>query len=158
MARPIILELEHGFHSKIISVSFDGVCVTDNFPQIGRDIGAAPVLKKLITTGHRIILNTIRSDQAHPLYKELGIVPEKGMHLTAALKWFRDNDIELWAVNENPLQCGWTYSLQVGADLYINCKALGTPMSGVMGTKQHVDWNAVDIWLDRNGWYWNSLW
>lgn len=31
----------------IIAVDFDGTCVTHEFPKVGKDIGAAPILKNL---------------------------------------------------------------------------------------------------------------
>jgi predicted mannosyl-3-phosphoglycerate phosphatase (HAD superfamily) len=45
----------------IIAVDFDGTCVTHEYPRIGRDIGAAPVLKRLTDAGHKLILWTMRS-------------------------------------------------------------------------------------------------
>lgn len=42
----------------IIAVDFDGTCVIHEFPKVGKDIGAVPVLKKLIEKGHKIILYT----------------------------------------------------------------------------------------------------
>lgn len=47
----------------IIAVDFDGTCVTYEFPKVGKDIGAVPVLKELVEKGHKIILYTMRS---HP--------------------------------------------------------------------------------------------
>ena len=47
----------------VIAVDFDGTCVTHEFPKVGKDIGAVPVLKKLVEKGHKIILYTMRS---HP--------------------------------------------------------------------------------------------
>lgn len=47
----------------IIAVDFDGTCVAHEFPKVGKDIGAAPILKKLVEKGHKIILYTMRS---HP--------------------------------------------------------------------------------------------
>ena len=44
-----------------ICIDFDGTCVKHEFPEIGEDIGAAPVLKELIANGHRLILFTMRS-------------------------------------------------------------------------------------------------
>ena len=68
-----------------IAVDFDGTCVTHAFPLVGADIGAAPVLKKLIQHGHKIILNTMRSDgQKYPSI------------LYDALKWFENNGIVLY--------------------------------------------------------------
>lgn len=45
----------------VIAVDFDGTCVTHEFPKIGKDIGAIPVLRKLVEKGHQIILYTMRS-------------------------------------------------------------------------------------------------
>ena len=36
----------------IIAIDFDGTCVTHDFPGIGKDIGAIPILKKLIKNGN----------------------------------------------------------------------------------------------------------
>ena len=38
----------------IIAVDFDGTCVAHEFPKVGKDIGAAPILKKLVEKGHRL--------------------------------------------------------------------------------------------------------
>ena len=46
----------------IISVDFDGTCVSHEFPNIGKDIGAVPVLKALVENGHQLVLFTMRSD------------------------------------------------------------------------------------------------
>ena len=35
-----------------IAIDFDGTCVTHEYPGVGREIGAAPVLKKLTENGH----------------------------------------------------------------------------------------------------------
>jgi hypothetical protein len=61
----------------IICIDFDGTCVTHEYPEIGKDIGAVPVLKKLIENDHGLILYTMRSDD-----KMYGDV------LTQAIKWF----------------------------------------------------------------------
>lgn len=45
----------------IIAVDFDGTCVTHEY--VGKEIGAAEVLKELTDKGHKIILFTMRS---HP--------------------------------------------------------------------------------------------
>ena len=44
-----------------ICIDFDGTCVSHEFPEVGYDIGAAPVLKELVSNGHRLILFTMRS-------------------------------------------------------------------------------------------------
>ena len=49
-----------------IVIDFDGTVVTHDFPKVGNDIGAVPVLKELIANGHRLILFTMRSDIVNP--------------------------------------------------------------------------------------------
>jgi len=46
----------------IIAVDFDGTCVAYDFPNIGQDIGAVPVLEELVAAGHKLILWTVRGD------------------------------------------------------------------------------------------------
>ena len=38
-----------------IAVDFDGTCVTHDYPEVGKDIGAAPVLRALRERGHHIM-------------------------------------------------------------------------------------------------------
>ena len=93
----------------IIAVDFDGTCVEHEYPHIGLDVeGAVETLKELQSRGHRIILYTMRS----------------GSKLDAAVRWFKERKIELWAVNENPEQREWTESVKVYADYYIDDAAL----------------------------------
>ena len=44
----------------IINIDFDATCVTHDYPNVGKDIGAIPVLKLLVTEGHKLILFTMR--------------------------------------------------------------------------------------------------
>ncbi len=112
-----------------IAVDFDGTCVTHEYPNIGKDIGAVPVLKKLTDSGHKIILNTMRS----------------GKELAAAIKWFIDNDIPLFGANENPTQKSWTTSPKVHAHIYIDDAALGCPLKNdpSISDRPYVDWEKV---------------
>lgn len=119
----------------VIAIDFDGTCVTHEFPKIGRDIGAAFVLKKLIEKGHNLILYTMRSGKA----------------LDEALKWFSNNDIELYAVNENPEQKTWTASKKVFAHMYIDDSALGCPLMRLNEDERpFVDWIEVALKLYEN--------
>lgn len=97
---------------KYIAVDFDGTCVTHEYPKIGKDIGAVPVLKDLVVSGHKLLLNTMRS----------------GLELIQAERWFIDNEIPLYGVNYNPTQSSWTKSPKVYANLYIDDAALGCPL------------------------------
>ena len=118
-----------------IAVDFDGTCVTHEYPKVGKDIGAVPVLKKLTDSGHKLILNTMRS----------------GKELADAIKWFIDNDIPLFGANENPTQKSWTTSPKVHANIYIDDAALGCPlkMDNAISNKPFVDWVMVEEILDK---------
>jgi hypothetical protein len=112
-----------------LAVDFDGTCVTHEYPHVGKDIGAAPILKELIRHGHKIILNTMRC----------------GPELQAAVKWFDDNDISLYGVNEDPGQKNWTQSPKVFANIYIDDAALGCPLvyDSEMCDRPFVNWDQV---------------
>lgn len=70
---------------KIIGIDFDGTCVTDLYPYVGDNIGAASVLRKLADK-NLLILYTVRD----------------GKYLQDAVDWFRYNHIDLYSVNYNP--------------------------------------------------------
>ena len=112
----------------VIALDFDGTVVTHEYPYIGEDIGAVPVLKELVAAGHQLILFTMRS----------------GKLLDDALAWFERNGIELYAVNENPEQVSWTSSAKVYANMYIDDCALGCPIRFEDGVRRpFVDWKKV---------------
>ena len=46
-----------------INIDFDGTVVTHDFPNVGKDIGAVPILRKLVNQGHQLILFTMRADR-----------------------------------------------------------------------------------------------
>ena len=139
----------------IIAVDFDGTCVTHEFPEVGKDIGAVPVLKELVKKGHKIILYTMRShpdenNQARTLSG--GIISND--ILQDAIDWFKENEIPLWGINENPKQKEWTSSPKVYANIYIDDAALGTPLiyakEGEL-YRPYVDWNRMRALLKIKG-------
>ena len=89
----------------VLNLDFDGTVVKHEFPNIGGDIGAIPVLK-------RLILFTMRS----------------GETLDAAVKWFADNGIPLFGIQKNPTQGPRTSSPKSYAELMIDDSALGCPL------------------------------
>lgn len=111
----------------VIGLDFDGTCVTHEFPQVGRDIGAVPHLKRFIEKGHKIVLNTMRS----------------GDGLADAVEWFKRNDIPLHGINHNPDQDSWTTSPKVYANVYIDDAALGVPLIRDLQSRPYVDWDEV---------------
>lgn len=61
--------------------------------------------------GHKLILFTMRSNRHVP--NETGdptIMDVTGMFLDDAVNWFKQNDIPLYGINENPTQKTWTNS------------------------------------------------
>lgn len=113
----------------VIAVDFDGTCVSHEFPKVGKDIGAVPILKKLVECGHRLILNTMRSncEGNTKMSKEFPEVVD-GKFLDDAVNWFKENKIPLYAIYQNPEQVGWTTSPKCYAQLYIDDAALGIPL------------------------------
>ena len=121
----------------IIAIDFDGTCVTHEFPEIGRDLGATTTLKTLVDNGHKLILLTMRS----------------GKTLEDAKHWFEERGIILYGVNENPSQKRWTESPKVYANLYIDDANLGTPLikNSIASDRPYVDWKLVLIDLYNRG-------
>lgn len=141
-----------------IAIDFDGTCVTHEYPGVGREIGAVPVLKKLTDNGHKLILFTMRSDgdKSDVSLNSSGeiIVSKNGStHLTDAVNWFRKNDIPLYGVQTNPSQKHWTSSPKAYAQLYIDDAALGCPLkiSENPDERPYVDWEQVSVLLQNRG-------
>lgn len=123
-----------------VCVDFDGTCVTHEYPNIGKDIGAVPVLKRLVKAGHKLILFTMRS----------------GKHLEEAVEWFKNNEIPLFGINTNPTQKEWTNSPKAYGHLYIDDAALGIPLkyhkldissNVTVNARPYVDWEKVNMLL-----------
>ena len=117
-----------------ICVDFDGTCVAHEYPKVGEEIGAIPVLKELVDRGHRLILFTMRS----------------GKELYEAENWFSENGIFLYGVNVNPTQRNWTKSPKAYGQMYIDDAALGCPL--VYGEdRPYVHWEVVKMHLENRG-------
>jgi hypothetical protein len=111
-----------------IAIDFDGTCVTHEYPRVGMDIGAVPVLKELTERGHKLILWTMRS----------------GERLQDAVDWFEQNEIPLYGIQRNPTQDNWTESPKAYAQLYIDDAALGCPLRQYHSAERpFVDWEVV---------------
>lgn len=113
----------------IVAVDFDGTCVTHEYPRVGRDIGAVPVLRRIVETGGQLILWTMRS----------------GQPLQDAIQWFEHWQIPLFGIQRNPEQEEWTSSPKAYAKLYIDDAAIGCPLvAGLQGERPYVDWWAIE--------------
>mgnify|MGYP003538544723 CR=1 FL=1 len=121
----------------IIAIDFDGTCVTHDYPEVGKNIGAVKVLKQLIEKNHQLILWTMRSESS----------------LDDAVNWFKENNIPLYGIQRNPDQDSWTTSPKAYAQLYIDDAALGIPLMYPINKheKPYVDWCFVELILKTKG-------
>lgn len=139
----------------IIGIDFDGTCTTHEFPKIGKEIGAAPVLKELVEHGHQLVLFTMRSNIENP--KVIGSdknhlksnVPS-GKYLDDAVAWFKKHDIPLYGIQVNPTQHTWTTSPKAYCQIYIDDAALGCPLiyDEEISTRPYVDWDEVRAYFN----------
>lgn len=121
----------------VIAVDFDGTIVTHEYPNIGKNIGAIHVLKRLIANGHQLILNTMRS----------------GKELDEAVEYLKNEGIELYGINENPTQKEWTTSPKVLADKYIDDANVGCPIliNYEISLRPFVNWRLIELLLEQTG-------
>lgn len=137
----------------IFCIDFDGTCVTHDFPEIGKDIGAVPILKALAAKDHQLILWTMRSTPPSPV--QLGPWDEYRDTLAEAVAWFDEHGIPLFGINENPVQTttAWSTSPKAYAQIYIDDAALGCPLKTdtQISNRPFVDWKAVEEMLIERG-------
>ena len=139
----------------IIAVDFDGTCVTHEYPKVGKEIGAALVLRWLTNNGHKIILWTMRSGRSIEYIPDTNTNPPSYIpwsnELREAVQWFKERDISLYGINENPEQIAWTKSPKVYANIYIDDAAIGCPLTYNPGLSDRpfVDWTTVKMMLDN---------
>jgi hypothetical protein len=138
-----------------IVIDFDGTCVTHEFPIVGKDIGAEPVLKKIIAHGHNLILFTMRSDLKISTYRNEGRELKPGNYLQDAVDWFSDRDIKLYGIQKNPSQDSWTTSPKAYGQLIIDDAALGCPLvfDENLSKRPFVDWEAVNDMMEYMGFF-----
>jgi len=124
-----------------ICIDFDGTCVTHEYPEIGKSIGAEPVLKALVENGHQLILFTMRSDRK----VQDGAMVYEETFLSDAVNWFERNNIPIYGIQQNPTQMEWTNSPKAYGQLYIDDAALGCPLIYPEDIQQRpfVDWEKV---------------
>lgn len=121
------------FNIMIIAVDFDGTITKFNeYPNIGKPCPRAfDVLSEMVSRGHKIVLNTMRS----------------GITLNDAVKFIESNGITLYGVNRTPGQSKWTNSPKVYADIYIDDAAIGIPTT----EEGYLDWREIRNLLIREG-------
>lgn len=129
--------VEKGYY---IVLDFDGTVVKHRYPAVGEDVGAVPVLKKLVKNGHHLILSTMRSHNSEGVDT-----------LQPAIDWFKEHNIPLYGVNENPDQKSWTSSNKVYGNIYIDDSALGAPLFVEEDGLAYIDWNLTALHLYNCG-------
>lgn len=138
-----------------IVIDFDGTCVTHEFPRVGTDIGAEPVLRKILDNGHNLILFTMRSDLPNPTYRNQGRELPPGNYLKDAIDWFDERGIKLYGIQRNPSQDSWTSSPKAYGQLIIDDAALGCPLifDENLSKRPFVDWEAVNDMMEYMGFF-----
>ena len=137
---------------KVFAIDFDGTCVTDDFPLVGKDIGAAPVLRELVANGHKLVLHTLRADidESRDIPGCVRCAP--GKYLQDAVDWFEREGIPLFGVNSRPdVPCP---SPKLMSDISIDDRNAGTPLiqlKGGDGHRPYVDWRAMRSHLAAMG-------
>ena len=130
-----------------IVVDFDGTVVTHEYPMMGKDIGAVPILKELVSNGHQLILFTMRSEK--------GVKSGKFKSgLTDAVNWYKENDIPLFGIQTNPTQHEWTDSPKAYGQLIIDDAAAFAPLKydSNYSNRPFIDWDKMRDELVRTGW------
>ena len=115
-----------------IAVDFDGTCVEHRYPYVGIDCdGGERVLKRIVESGNKLILLTMRGTTASPqtsgktvlddaIQKELNITTEKGKENVNLFS--NIEGINAWcSITEDPKDNCWRISI----------RSKGTPINGV---------------------------
>ena len=117
-----------------VCVDFDGTIVDHCYPDMGVPVpGAIDWMRRWHDNGARLILFTMRSDanQAGPV-------------LSDAVDYLRECGVELFGVNHNPDQSGWSGSPKAYGHIYIDDSAFGCPTIQPAGfLRPCVDWSKV---------------
>jgi hypothetical protein len=117
-----------------VAVEFDGTCVTNNYPNVGEDVGADLWLRAAVAMGAKLILHTTRDHDHAGQGNETS--------LGNAIDWFENHDVALWEIACNPSQKSWSSSPKLHAHIYVDDCGLGIPRKR-HGTRERwvVDWS-----------------
>lgn len=122
----------------IIGIDFDGTCVRNEWPYVGETIpGCVETLRHFVRHGHKLVLWSCRE---YAEYNGINLLKQ-------ALIWFRHNQIELYAVNENPdiRKMGYPVSRKCHVDLLIDDHAVCIPKH----SNGDLDWDKIREAVDR---------
>lgn len=129
-ARHITDEIQDLVKGKLpICVDFDGTMVPHHYPHIiGENKPCVEVLKKWSANGVGIILDTMRG----------------GKELEDAVKWCREQGIELYGISKEPKQHTWTTSTKAYGVFSVDDRNLGVPLKYLSNERPMVDWEEID--------------
>lgn len=115
----------------IICVDFDGTCIPAmSGGYTNKDTGAAGVLRKLISAGHKIVLWTARNDSADNPYNYTAGKLRAETSLQEAVRWFKERGIPLSGINESPGEKELIgTSRKILGDYLIDDTSLGMPLT-----------------------------
>lgn len=144
--------MENNNKELVVSLDFDGTLVqTDNYPFFDPTPlpGCLETLEWLEKEkGAKFILLTQRDDShVTALGRALKINrlnSDKPTVLREAIDWCEKNKINLWGINENPSQSGWSSSRKVYSDIIIDDHCAGIPLTD----NGCVDWISLRKILD----------
>ena len=139
---------------RTINIDAGGTCFTHSFPEVGKEIGAVPVLRTLVENGHKLILFTMRCDHDfEPSSDHPEIIAEKGDYLTDAVNWFERHTIPLYGIQCNPTQYSWTKSPKSYAEFMIDDSAIGAPLvyNLSISDRPFVNWHKMSYLLWQKG-------
>ena len=129
----------------IILLDFDGAVipkVPDGYCDV--DTGAETVLKKLINSGHLIVLWTCRNNSLDNPYNYINGVPREETYLQEAINWFESRNIPLYGVNTVPGQETLIgYSKKLLGDIMIDDTSIGIPL--VWGAVDYISYDTGEI-------------
>lgn len=88
----------------------------------------------------------MRSDIDEVTSDDYNIHKQGGKYLSEAVKWFMNNNVPLFGINENPEQHAWTTSPKPYCHIYIDDAALECPLKYNMNlsNRPFVDWMEVE--------------
>ncbi|MDI1233937.1 MAG: hypothetical protein PSX81_06635 [bacterium] len=133
----------------ITFLDFDGTIVEHEYPAIGNCVeGCYTVIAKLQKAGHKIILNSYRSQsKSGKLKNALEHINKKGQGIINPIIEFSKSKV-------NPFYWNWEIFMTFGF-IFIDDDCLGIPVknANAIEGRQVVDWQAVDRQFEENGIY-----
>lgn len=151
----------------IFLIDYDGT-VVPRLPENGysdHETGAEQVLKRIIASGHQLVLWTARNRSRNNPYNYIGGKYRNELSLDEAERWFKERNIPLYGINDVPGEEDIIGSSRKAyGDFLIDDTAVGTPLkwcevsyisydTGEILTinTYHVDWDSIEMMLVQGG-------